>query len=385
MACKLHRSRHRQYLVSKARRWPSLFNSNSGGLEMTDLIHDRGASGGAVALARVMAPRTSRRQARGAAAARLLVGVVVIVLIAAAAWWYMGRSGTSILPAALAPDAATSGAPDALTPIAATEDLSVNELYKQARAAMSGNRMVNPPGNNALELYLRILAAQPGDATATDALRELFPFATGSAEDQINQGHFDEAGRIMTLLATADPSNYTLTILRSKLEAKKRQSDRELALQTQKDAAATATAARPQTPAAAPNTEAPAPAPAPTPMVAAPAATEVAAATPAPSVAPAPVPPAPVGETREARVVTPPNPGYPAAAVRNRQNGWVEVEFTVAADGSVKSARVTAAEPRGVFDREALSAVQKARFEPRLDRGEPVPSTLRRRIEFKLN
>ncbi len=109
---------------------------------------------------------------------------------------------------------------------AAADDLSANELYKAARTAVGENRMVEPPGNNALEYYLRILAKQPDDSSATDALRELFPFATAGAEDQINQGNFDEATRIMALLAKADPSNYTLTILRSKLDAKKKQNDR---------------------------------------------------------------------------------------------------------------------------------------------------------------
>ena len=66
--------------------------------------------------------------------------------------------------------------------------------------AMGENRMVAPAGNNALEYYLRILAKAPDDSGAKDALRELFPFATGSAEDQINQGNFDEATRIVNLL-----------------------------------------------------------------------------------------------------------------------------------------------------------------------------------------
>jgi protein TonB len=85
------------------------------------------------------------------------------------------------------------------------------------------------------------------------------------------------------------------------------------------------------------------------------------------------------------RVVTPPQPSYPAAAVRNRQNGWVEVEFTVAADGSVQNAKVVGAQPARTFDREAINAIEAARFEPRLDKGKPVAATLRRRIEFKLN
>ncbi|HEY6545117.1 MAG TPA: energy transducer TonB, partial [Dokdonella sp.] len=111
----------------------------------------------------------------------------------------------------------------------------------------------------------------------------------------------------------------------------------------------------------------------------------VASTTPPPAATPPPAPaPEPVGETRDARVVTPPRPSYPPNAVRNRQNGWVEVEFTVTESGSVQNVRVVSSEPPRVFDREAIRAVQQAKFEARLERGQPVSSTLRRRIEFKL-
>lgn len=264
-------------------------------------------------------------------------------------------------------------------PAVAAEALGVADLYKEARAAMNDNRMVAPAGNNALEYYLRVLSLQPDDSIAIDALREIFPFATGTAEDQINQGNFNEANRIMGLLAKADPSNYALTILRSKLDAKRRLVEREQAQLAQREAAAAALAQ--QAAAAA----APAPEPAPAPAAPAPAPAPVAPA-PAPVVAaPPPAPAAPVGETRDARVLVPPQPSYPAAAVRNRQNGWVEVEFVVGVDGKVGDAHVIASEPRGVFDREALTAVKRARFEPRLVNGEPRSSTLKRRIEFKLN
>ena len=72
------------------------------------------------------------------------------------------------------------------------------------------------------------------------------------------------------------------------------------------------------------------------------------------------------------------------AAARNRQEGWVEVEFTVGPDGSVGNPHVTASQPSRVFDREAIAAVQRAKFEPKMQNGVAVASTLRRRIEFKL-
>jgi protein TonB len=329
---------------------------------------------------------------RGAASAtQMVVAVVVIALAAAAAWWFMGPSGKLPTSTPTAPtSAAAPGTADATAP-AEVQELTADQLYKEARSAMGENRMVAPAGNNALEYYLRIIAKQPDDSGAKDALRELFPFATGSAEDQINQGNFDEATRIMNLLAKADPSNYTLTILRSKLDAKKKQNDREQQLAQQAaTAAATAAAAKAQaaagaaaTPAAADSAASSSAAVAPaTPAPAKPA--EIARATPAPSAAPPPAPVEPVGETRDVRVITPPRPAYPPAAARNRQDGWVEVEFTVGADGSVQKAKVVSSNPARVFDREAVRAIEQAKFEPRLEKGQAVASTLRRRIEFKL-
>jgi protein TonB len=333
---------------------------------------------------------------RGAAMTSRLIAIVVIVIaLAAGVWWWQNRQpGSPVLPGlpagSTAPSATTSEAPAPAATV--SDELTVDQLYREARKAMSENRMVAPAGNNALEYYLKILAKQPDDSGAKDALRELFPFATGAAEDQINQNAFDEANRIIALLAEADPSNYSLTILRSKLDAKKKLAERE----QQQAQVAAAAAARTQAPAAA-ATPAPAGAPAsPTPAAPAAAAPESAAPAPAPAdtsaatanVATPPArpepPPASTGETRDATVTTPPVPEYPIAAARARQEGWVEVEFTVAPDGSVQNAHVTASEPGRIFDREAVAAVQRAKFEPKLVNGQPVASTLRRRIQFKL-
>jgi protein TonB len=333
---------------------------------------------------------------RGAAIpSRLIAIVVIVIVLAAGAWWWLNRQpGAPVLPGLPAgsttPSTTTAEAPAPSATV--SDELTVDQLYREARKAMSENRMVAPAGNNALEYYLKIVAKQPDDSGAKDALRELFPFATGAAEDQINQNAFDEANRIIALLSAADPSNYSLTILRSKLDAKRKLAERE----QQQAQAAAAAAARPQAPAGATQTPA-APAAASTPT--APVAETPAAATPAPSAADAtattanvatpparaePAPPPPSGETRDATVTTPPVPEYPIAAARARQEGWVEVEFTVASDGSVQNAHVTASEPGRIFDREAIAAVQRAKFEPRLVNGEPVASTLRRRIQFKL-
>lgn len=57
-------------------------------------------------------------------------------------------------------------------------------------------------------------------------------------------------------------------------------------------------------------------------------------------------------------------PDYPRGAERRGVEGTVTVRYSVAADGSVLEAEVVEADPAGVFDRAALSAVREWRFEP---------------------
>ena len=56
----------------------------------------------------------------------------------------------------------------------------------------------------------------------------------------------------------------------------------------------------------------------------------------------------------------------------------------VNADGSVRSAKVTEAKPKGLFDAAAVTAVLRWKFKPRVVNGEPVPQRGLQRIEFNL-
>lgn len=325
------------------------------------------------------------RSVRGSATPMIILLLLVIAVAAGAAWWFLGRPDASApLPVAARPGAPAGSAETAAPVISpAVEELSIDQLYREARTAMSEQRMVAPAGNNALEFYLAIIDKDSTNSGAKEALRELFPFASGTAEQEINQGNLVEANRIIESLAKADPSNYTLTILRSKMDAKKRQAE-------QQEAQATAAATAAETAAAAAAVPAPAPpVQTPTAAEAEKARAEAAAAAPPPPVVAAPPPeptpaPQPQGETRDVVAVAPVAPAYPKEAARNREEGWVEVEFTVTADGAVENARVTASNPARKFDREAVRSIERSTFTPRLENGVPVSATVRRRIEFKL-
>ena len=88
------------------------------------------------------------------------------------------------------------------------------------------------------------------------------------------------------------------------------------------------------------------------------------------------------GSEMMATDITP--PVYPRLAIRREQEGWVDVEFTVLADGSTADAEVTAASPERVFERASLRAVEQWRFRPRVYRGRPIDQRVSTRINFEL-
>ena len=331
--------------------------------------------------------------------------IVIVIALAIGGFLFFGsRGGKAPAPGTTPVTGTTATAPQpdaAAAPAAPAPELTKEQLVKEAGTAFRELRYVAPPGNNALEYYLRVLDKEPSNQIAKDALREMFPIVIGPVEQSINAGNLDEATRVIDLLAKSDPSNYTLTILRGKLDAKKKQVETEQTKQAAVAAAAAAKAAAAtsaaQNPAAAAATPAPAPAPAtaaavsapaPTPAATTPAARPTPAATapaaPPPATAAATPAPAAGGESHAAEVLKTVSPEYPREAYIKHQEGWVEVEFTITPDGQVTGAAVAGAQPARVFNEAALRAVQRWTFKPKMDNGKAVEEHMKRRIEFKL-
>lgn len=77
-------------------------------------------------------------------------------------------------------------------------------------------------------------------------------------------------------------------------------------------------------------------------------------------------------------------PTYPARARERGTEGWVDLEFTVTRDGTTQDAVVRGAEPAGIFDRAALDAVKRWRYEPRVVGGNVVEQRVEARLRFRL-
>ena len=99
--------------------------------------------------------------------------------------------------------------------------------------------------------------------------------------------------------------------------------------------------------------------------------------------APAPVAPKipqPVAPKRTKYVA----PKYPTDALEDGLEGWVDVSFSVTAEGNVADARVEAAQPRNRFDRAALSSVRQWKFEPRAPDATDPTLRVKTRVRFEL-
>lgn len=300
----------------------------------------------------------------------------------------VASSSARLAPASAAPvpspavpaSAAQAQQQAAVAAKAKLQTMSVSDLLAAAREAYAQHRLVTPAGDNAMEYYEAVLAKEPGNQVARDALRETFPFSVPDVEKAIAQNNFDEAGREIDVLAKADSTNYTLTLLRSKLDAQKKlqarqQQEQQLKVQKAAELAATAQQAAAQQAAAAK-------------AAAKEAADKLAEQQAAAKVATAPkpaaaAPPKPAGETRAAVVVSPAAPDYPLQAARNQTSGYAVVEFTLSANGAVQDPHIVDSSPRRVFDSAAIQAVKRSKFAPALKDGEPISSVLRRRIDFK--
>ena len=66
------------------------------------------------------------------------------------------------------------------------------------------------------------------------------------------------------------------------------------------------------------------------------------------------------------------DPQYPPKALQRRIAGWVELEFTIGPAGTVQDAKVIGSYPPNVFDRAALRAVRRWRYNAMIVDGKPV-------------
>ncbi len=333
--------------------------------------------------------------------------IVVLAGVGVGAWWLTrDRSGSP----ADGPVAATSSN----NATAQSADRG-NLLLASARTALNERRLLAPAGDNAVEYYLQAREVEATYAAARLALLDLIAPAVSAVEGSIAAGDLLEAHRQFELLRRMGASELSLGPLNKQLEEARLSIERAEQLAAEAAASppvavsspappeATAMQSSAPTPPSAEVSSQPAAEPAPVdpavPVSASTASTSApAASAPAPVAAPVadPVPAsgAPVAAAADASTATlriqeprqllDVRPAYPASAFQRRIEGWVELELDIGSDGAVQDVKVVRSEPTRVFDREAIRAAQRWRFEPRRENGVAVATRVRKTVSFKL-
>ena len=235
------------------------------------------------------------------------------------------------------------------------------------------------PSTGTREAPAPVSPAPAADATTAAAAlaasrADLDRLAT-AAEQALLAGNLPEAARLTDAARAVDPDHVRVKFLSAQIA--REQARFEARRRAAVAAAAAATAA------AAPATPPPA-------QSSAPPQRETVVAASAPTLAGAPSSTPPVSEARDPNSVAAVvlqrvyavDPVFPEAAREHDLTGFVDLEFTVRADGSVTDVTVLKAEPAGVFEKSAVAAVAQWRYRPIARDGVPVSEHARLRLNF---
>jgi TonB family protein len=217
--------------------------------------------------------------------------------------------------------------------------------------------LLDPATSSAVSSFREAEAIGAGDPAVRSARDTLVAALLTAADADLGARRTAAAKRLVDAAGSINSNAPGLDVLRRRVDE----------VTTQLAAAAAEAAAA----AAAARIEAPAP---------------VAAAPPEPAPVVASAPPATVANevvsARTLRLLRSENPVYPERALDKLISGWVEMEFTVAKDGSVKDITVTNAEPKNTFNAAATAALARYRYAPVVKDGAAVTQRAQLRMRF---
>jgi TonB family protein len=150
---------------------------------------------------------SSRNWISGGALA-LVAAVAVAVAVAVA--WMVHRSGGD--------DDAPPPAAEATRPASAE-----SAVMARAAAALAANRLTEPPGDNALDLYLGLQSRNPADSSARAGLAEVLERLLARAENALLEERLDEAAAAIATARKSGVENSRIAFLTAQLARSREQ------------------------------------------------------------------------------------------------------------------------------------------------------------------
>ncbi|MFO1372477.1 MAG: hypothetical protein U1F42_08800 [Candidatus Competibacteraceae bacterium] len=112
-----------------------------------------------------------------------------------------------------------------------TPPATIEQLLTDAQQQMSNRRLTAPSGSNALQTYQRILELQPNHPTALDGIQRIANYYLDVAQQNLQQGRFDESMAYINRGLRAVPKHQALLNLRKTAQqAKQREQEQQQAL-----------------------------------------------------------------------------------------------------------------------------------------------------------
>jgi len=124
---------------------------------------------------------------------------------------------------------------DILTIQKQEEASKIDLLLVRANQAYLTSKYIKPEGNNALQLYLQLLALAPAHEQANIGVANIIKRFSDSIQSDLADGNFDAAGETLHLLLAARPDSKKLIKLQNELEAAQIAHSRWLQLLAQAD------------------------------------------------------------------------------------------------------------------------------------------------------
>ena len=228
-------------------------------------------------------------------------------------------------------------------------DAQLQAMAEDVRAAISAGNLLEPAATSARAHLLAMRQANRSHPLTLTAQHDLQEALLARARDAQTGAQPEATQRWLTAAAELGASN-EVSEFRRQLQAEQERAAPRAASATQ--AAPTAAAVANTPPAAAPAT-------------ATPTATTAAQ------------------QFLSARPLQPLKVVYPDSAARAGRQGYVIVEFTMGRDGRATDAQVIESSPVGVFDRAALDAVGRGRYDARALDDPAAPRRARIRLTFR--
>ncbi|HNP35328.1 MAG TPA: TonB family protein, partial [Woeseiaceae bacterium] len=262
----------------------------------------------------------------------------------------------------------------------------VDDVLAKAAERLNQNQLIAPANDNARYYYELVLSSEPANPTALQGLTVIASKLVLLARNEIDSGRFDAATELLDDARLLDAGSAALANATEALkeardrvaaDARRQEAERQAAQRAENERIAAEKAEQERLAAEA----------------------EAAAQVDTPSDEPVPGggvsggnesarnsvqvqdSPLPVSSLQRTKYVA---PKYPRSAERRNLSGWVDVVFTVGADGKTTNIEIRGSEPDDIFVDAALRAIEKWEFEPIVENGIVVERQAGVRMMFAL-